>query len=115
MIHAEKLVVNEALGNFFDLIVRLGNTSKDKKGLAGFFDEWYTTGFRCDELSVKIHRWMNLFAIDDYLDSISIEEKGKLVYKAQVNRYNSRAQIVNVFNRDEGWTEKVESILLEYN
>ncbi|MBI2044429.1 hypothetical protein HYT23_00060 [Candidatus Pacearchaeota archaeon] len=111
---AQKLIRDEIMGKFFDLVISLGNESKDKKWLMGLLDEWWTATFKLDCLSAVTHRWRNTLTSDNFRNNMEIYQDGLLVYKANVHRYNHDIQSVEVYSRNDIWSSKVEKLVRDY-
>ena len=103
----------EELGRFYDLIMRIGNTTLDRQGLidklivgsAG----WHTTRYKNERLNLDVisHWWNHRLAIDEFLDNVKIKHRGELVYRANVWRYDSAVQEVRVVKQDREWQEAI--------
>lgn len=92
----------------------LGNTKKDKKGITGFFDEWYTTRFEYKDLEIIISEWCNNLAYYPWLDSMTIYYNGRKVYYANVHRDDASRHNVDVFSNKKKWLKQIHKFCQEY-
>ena len=79
-------------------------------------DAWYVAKFEDPKTGIKstYSRWANTLAVDGYLNSILIEYQGRVVYRADINRYNVDDQINQQFDSDPEWLNVLQSIAERY-
>jgi hypothetical protein len=116
------LTENEIIGkvaDFYGVVKEIGDTvnvpCKNFLNRILSANAWYRTDFNQGSLSVKILEWRNLLALDNFLDSITINFDGRKVYQAEVHRDYVNEQRVKVFSKKSDWFGVVENILEEYN
>lgn len=107
--------VSKEIGSLYKLSKQLGTTTKDKKGIFGMFDHWYTTNYRHGKLQVRIHEWCNGMAVDDWLDRMTIWYDGKLVMDSHVHRDNAAFHQIMVSSNDPKWMECCLTLINEYD
>lgn len=107
------------MGELYRLIMKLGDTEHvpDRNLLDRWFgpNAWYRTRFKDGEFSSTIWEYRNFWALDDYLDSISVSWGGRKVYGANVHRNRASVHSVNVFSNAPEWQEHALRLLEEYS